>query len=84
MKAMKEFNLTAPDDIAVVGFDDIQLSSYVHPTLSTIGASRLTWGAAAVNRLINFLENDAPFPTDRLPTRLIPRESSIKSPSHPR
>ena len=78
MKAMKEHGLHAPEDIAVVGFDDIQLSSYVHPTLSTIGAPRLAWGSAAVNRLIDFLENEIPFNTERLPTKLIPRESSSK------
>ena len=78
MKAMKEHNLTAPDDIAIVGFDDIQLASYIHPTLSTIGASRLIWGSTAVNRLIDFLDNDRPFNTKRIPTRFIPRESSCK------
>jgi LacI family transcriptional regulator len=78
MKAMKEHNLNAPNDIAIVGFDDIQLASYVHPTLSTIGASRLLWGSTAVQRLINFLDNDIPFNTERIPTRLIRRESSCK------
>jgi len=78
MKAMKESNLNAPEDIAIVGFDDIQLASYVHPTLSTIGASRLIWGSTAVNRLIDFLDNERPFTVDRIPTRLIPRESSCK------
>jgi LacI family transcriptional regulator len=78
MKAMKECNLNAPEDISIVGFDDIQLASYVHPTLSTIGASRRIWGSTAINRLIDFLDNDRPFITDRIPTRLIPRESSCK------
>jgi len=81
LKGMKEHGLNAPQDTAVVGFDDILLSKYVHPTLSTIGASRLTWGAAAITRLIDFLENEAPFNTTRIPTRLIQRESSTRQPT---
>jgi LacI family transcriptional regulator len=79
LKAMKEHGLQAPDDIVVVGFDDIQIARYMQPSLSTIGASRLAWGATAVTQLINFLENDHAFPKPyRIPTRLIPRESSVK------
>lgn len=76
LKAMREFNLKAPEDIAVVGFDDIQISKYIHPSLSTIGASRFSWGSAAASQLIDFLENKHPFQSYRIPTRLIKRESS--------
>lgn len=78
IKAMREHNLKAPDDIAVVGFDDIQIASYMRPTLSTIGASRFSWGAAAATQLINFLENENPFQPYRIPTRFIQRESSTR------
>ncbi len=79
IKAMKEHQLKAPDDIAIVGFDDIQIAKYMQPTLSTIGASRLTWGAAAATQLIDFLETGNPFPKPyRIGTQLIQRESSTK------
>ncbi len=78
IRAMKEQNLKAPDDIAVVGFDDILVARYMQPTLSTIGASRLLWGATAATQLIEFLENGVPFSVQRIPTWLIPRESSSK------
>lgn len=76
LRAMREYNLNAPEDIAVVGFDDIQISKYVHPSLSTIGASRFLWGSTAASQLIDFLENKRPFQSYRIPTRLIQRESS--------
>jgi LacI family transcriptional regulator len=79
LRALKESGLNAPSDIAVVGFDDIQIAAYMQPSLSTIGASRVEWGATAARQLINFLENDRTFPEPfRISTRLIPRESSRK------
>lgn len=76
LKAMQECHLQAPRDIAVVGFDDIPIAQYFHPSLSTIQASRLTWGSSAVVQLIDYLENGNPFRQHRIPTRFIPRESS--------
>lgn len=79
IKAMKENHLKAPDDIAIVGFDDIQIAQYMQPSLSTIGASRFLWGSSAATQLIDFLENETPFQPHRIPTRLIQRESSMKA-----
>jgi LacI family transcriptional regulator len=78
IRAMKENKLKAPEDIAIVGFDDIQIAKYMQPTLSTIGASRFLWGSLAATQLIDFLENDIPFQLYRIPTRLIERASSAK------
>ena len=77
IKAMREAHLRVPEDIAVVGFDDILIAAYMQPSLSTIGASRTEWGATAAQVLIRFLENDRSFPKPfRISTRLIERESS--------
>lgn len=76
LRAMKEQGLHAPADIAIVGFDDIPLTRYMQPSVSTIGASRFEWGATAVRQLIDFLENELPFQVYRIPTRFIPRQSS--------
>lgn len=78
IRAMKEKNLKAPDDIAIVGFDDIQIAKYMQPTLSTIGVSRFQWGSSAASQLIDFLDNGNPFQPYRIPTKLIQRESSTK------
>lgn len=76
LSAMKAYQLRAPEDIAVVGFDDILLSRYRQPSLSTVGASRLAWGTLAVQQLINVLDNGNPLPLQRIPTHFIPRQSS--------
>jgi LacI family transcriptional regulator len=76
LNAMKEHGLQAPQDIAVVGFDDIPLSRYMQPTISTVGTSRFEWGAMAVRQLIDFLETGSVFEPHRISTRFVQRESS--------
>jgi LacI family transcriptional regulator len=76
LRAMKECGLHAPADIAVVGFDDIPLTRTMQPSISTVGASRSEWGMSAVRQLIDFLEHETPFKRYRIPTRLLPRQSS--------
>ena len=79
LRAMREHNLSAPEDIGVVGFDDIKIAKYLQPSLTTVGMSRFSWGAAAANQLIDVLENDTDFPEpQRIQTELIARESSTK------
>ncbi|MCC6973540.1 MAG: LacI family DNA-binding transcriptional regulator [Anaerolineae bacterium] len=76
LRAMGERGLRAPDDIALVGFDDIPLSRRTQPPLSTLNGSRFEWGAAAVRQLIHFLDQGIPFQPHRIPTRFIARQSS--------
>lgn len=82
LRAMKEHGLNAPTDIAIIGFDDIPLTRYMQPTVSTIGTSRFQWGATAVRQLIDFLENKTPFQLHRIPTRFLPRQSSTLNEWH--
>jgi LacI family transcriptional regulator len=81
LRAMREQGLSAPEDIAVIGFDDIEIASYMHPSLTTIGASRTTWGSFAAQQLIAFLDENQPFTPVRIPTQLIVRESSQRIPT---
>ncbi len=80
IRAMHDHGLEAPRDIAVVGFDDIQVARYMHPPLSTIGASRREWGGTAARWLMRYLENEEVSRPQRIPTAFIPRASSLKHP----
>jgi LacI family transcriptional regulator len=71
----EEKNYQVPET-SHIGFDDIQISQYLRPSLSTIGASRFAWGSIAATQLIDFLDNETPFQIYRIPTKLIQRESS--------
>jgi LacI family transcriptional regulator len=76
---MKDNGLQAPRDIAVVGFDDMPLSRYMQPTISTVATSRFEWGAMAIRQLLDFLENGTPFEPHRISTRFVQRQSSTKA-----
>jgi len=78
VKAMKEHQIRVPEDIAVVGFDDIQIAQYFQPALTTVQVSRFSLGSVAATQLINYLEEGTPFPKQsRIPTGLVVRESSL-------
>ncbi len=79
IRAMQEFGLNAPDNIAVVGYDNIPLTRYMKPTVSTVDTARTEWGTLAIRQLINFLEDNTPFERVRIPTYFIPRQSSTLS-----
>ena len=77
MKAILEHGLKIPEDIAVVGFDNIFVSSMISPTLSTINVPKYRIGKTAAEILINTIENpDTPAENRIIQTNLIVRQSS--------
>ena len=86
MHAFADAGLDVPGDIAVVGFDDIEAAGLVRPALTTVAQDSLALGAAAVDTLLDFVNNtkspvdaaaDAKPPRTpiRTPTRLVIRQS---------
>ena len=76
LKAIRSNGLDVPQDIAMVGFDDVPLAEFVEPPLTTVRlpAYGLGWGAAdMLIRLLN--EEDIREPSVILETELIVRES---------
>lgn len=62
INALKEAGYRIPEDIAVVGFDDIPLCEYIDPPLTTIHVPKYIMGETAVKRLIDMLEHEAEHP----------------------
>ena len=50
---LREKNLLVPQNIAVVGYDDIELARYFHPPLSTVRQPMQSAGLALVDALLN-------------------------------
>ena len=77
LRAMREAGVRVPDQIAVVGYDDLPLAAVTDPPLTTVFQPIKQIGTQAVSTLIDVLEK-GPEPTRRavLNTRLVIRKSS--------
>lgn len=87
MRVLQEAGLSIPDDVAVIGFDDIDETRYTLPTLSTVDPGRHEIAEVAVRYLKERIENPA---AASLPPReylsdfaVLPRESSSPQNSSP-
>jgi LacI family transcriptional regulator len=75
LRALHDHGLRVPEDMAVVGFDDIEMAAYVQPPLTTVRAYPELMGKAAVQLLAERFEGrEAPSHTI-IGTKLIIRES---------
>lgn len=52
LRAAAERNIRVPSELSVIGFDDIQMSRYVYPALTTVGQSILELGEMAAQVLL--------------------------------
>jgi DNA-binding LacI/PurR family transcriptional regulator len=75
IKAIQHAGKRVPEDIAVVGFDDIYISQYLSPPLTTIHAPIEQAGYAAAQQLIRLIHQETVEPLVLLPTQLIIRRS---------
>jgi DNA-binding LacI/PurR family transcriptional regulator len=57
MQCLEHAGVKIPEDIAVVGYDDIQMSRLVKPALTTVQQPIREMGAAIVRLLLNLIEN---------------------------
>lgn len=76
LAALREAGRRVPDDVAVVGFDDIALARYTEPPLTTVRQPIEEIGRTITRQLLRLL---AGTPVDRavvLPTELVVREST--------
>lgn len=74
--ACRDRHLRVPEEMAVVGFDDIQIAGIVHPALTTIRQDKERLGAAAGESLIRMIDDPAYTPPPVvLSTELVIRES---------
>jgi LacI family repressor for deo operon, udp, cdd, tsx, nupC, and nupG len=77
MRALKSHERRVPEDVSVVGFDDIRFARYSDPPLTTIAQPMGDLGREAMSMLIEILTGaDVPPRKRILPTQLIVRGST--------
>jgi DNA-binding LacI/PurR family transcriptional regulator len=77
MRTILSRGLRIPDDIAVVGFDDIEESRYSFPSLTTISPDKQEIARLAVAQLLHRLKGESAAPVSvHVEYRLVEREST--------
>jgi LacI family transcriptional regulator len=79
LKAIRNAGLRVPQDVALVGFDDVPIASAVEPALTTVRQPIERMGSMAADLLLSLLENPpgegAPAHRIILPVKLVVRDS---------
>lgn len=78
LKGLKDSGINVPDDIQVIGFDDISFAKHFTPSLTTIAQDRRALGEMAAKRLISRMEHpEITLPEiTKLPVKLVRRETT--------
>ena len=82
MQTLQQRGYKVPQDISLVGFDDLRESRYSSPPLTTIAQNRIQLGKIAARTLVHNIntknKEDYTLDVERIPTRLIVRNSTMK------
>ena len=76
IKACWDSGRRVPEEVSVIGFDDIPYGRYLHPALTTVKQPVIEFGYRAVKYLDEFLKNQrTELPCETLDTELVIRDS---------
>ena len=76
LRALHEERVSVPEEMAVVGFDDITAARFITPALTTIHVPTFGLGWSAAELLIRIIDEDRPWDMQvRLDTELVVRET---------
>jgi DNA-binding LacI/PurR family transcriptional regulator len=79
LRAAHEAGYQVPDDLSVIGFDDIVMSNYTDPPLTTVGVVKEHMGRRAMARLIELVEGvDSRVKVELAPVKLVIRGSTAR------
>lgn len=79
LQFLREIGKKVPDDIALIGFDDVESDLILDPPLSTICVPKIEMGVNAVRMMVEILQSNSTKPRKILvPVELIVRQSTCK------
>jgi LacI family transcriptional regulator len=77
LKEAKKNGIRVPEDLAIVGYDDLPAAEVIEPSLTTVRQPKLEMGDYAINMIVDKIEGrEAGLKQKELPTKLIARESA--------
>jgi DNA-binding LacI/PurR family transcriptional regulator len=82
IRALQEHGLRVPQDVSVMGFDDIPGAAFYTPSLTTVRQPLTRMGEVAAQTLLERIEGEKDYPTEiAIEPDLVVRESTAKAPS---
>ncbi len=78
VEAAHQEDVNIPEDISIVGFDDIPLAKLINPPLTTVNQPIRKKGRLSADLLSRRISGDTDFEHAILPTQLVIRESTKK------
>ncbi len=81
LRALHEAGLRVPEDVSLTGFDDVVLSQYLTPPLTTVRQDKEALGNGAVQRLIALIEETDAVSPLIVPSQLVVRASTGPAPA---
>lgn len=78
LKAARQLDIAVPEQLSVVGFDNIGLSEYCEPELTTVSQPRNEIGQQAMQSLLHLLRGERVIRRQTLSSHLIVRKSTGK------
>lgn len=76
LNAIRELGYQIPEDIQIIGFDNIEFSQYCDPPLSTMQQPTFEMGTKVVNLLRKLILGELPEQPDRLIPRIVMRKTT--------
>jgi LacI family gluconate utilization system Gnt-I transcriptional repressor len=78
MQECRKRRILVPQDVAIVGFHDLEFAACLSPSLSSVATHRFETGQLAAQRLIESLKSGEPLHREQIDLgfKLIPREST--------
>lgn len=80
-RTLLERGVRIPEDVSLVGFDDIKMSSLLVPPLTTVAQDKTALGREAVRALLGLIDGRDVVGTTQVAPRLVVRGSSARNPS---
>lgn len=81
MLEAQHLGIRVPDDVSIVGFDDLPLAEHLLPGLTTVHVPSRRMGERAAEYLLHCIAGDAPEPRNELPTDIMIRGTTAPPPA---
>lgn len=79
MSAAQQLGVVVPDELSIVGFDDAELSAYLHPALTTVRTDAFGFGCAAAETLLAAIRGGPPADRELPAAQLVVRDSTTRA-----